>query len=120
MRRKLGLINISKISVISIIIAVVNLISFNIPDSRDSNKGLVPYKTGRYLFIKPSSADDINNDINLTNFLQNLTFKLHYRELFYNNFFMKNSSGRINKIPVLNILFHIQRNHLHIARLKAG
>jgi len=117
MRLKVGL---SSASVISIIIAIVILISFDILVNKDSNKGLNIYKTTGYLFIKPSSADDINNDINLTNFLQNLTFRLHYRELFYNNFFMRNSSRRINKISGLNIFFHIQRNHLHIARLKAG
>lgn len=118
MRRKLGLINISKISVISIIIAVVNLISFNIPVI----KGLNVYKANGYLFIKPSPADNINNDTNLTNFIRNLNLiiKLHYRDVFFNNYFVKNSSGGINKISGLNIFFHIQRNHLHIARLKAG
>jgi len=114
MRPKEGL------SLIFIIITAIILISFNIPDSRDSNKGLVPYKTGRYLFIKPSSADDVNNDINLTNTLRDLIFKIHYRELYFNNFFIKNSSGGTNKISGLNIFYHIQRNRLHIARLKAG
>ena len=115
-----------KLSIVCLVIVIVTviLISFNIPVDKDSNKCLGIYYNSGYLFIEPSSAVYNNNDINLTNLLQNTIFRLYY--LYYyesinnNYFFTNNPSKRTNKISRLNILFHIQRNHLHIARLKAG
>ncbi len=122
MRQKSGLSNISEISpIVLMIITVIILISLNMLVSKDLNKGLNIYKTNRYLFIKPSSANEINNDTDLTNYLRNLIFKFYYCDQFFNNIYsVRNSSGGINKISGLNLFIHIQRNHLHIARLKAG
>lgn len=53
--------------------------------------------------------------------IQRPTYKIFYRELSYNKPFCINTSFlKLGNASDFNLLFHIQRNRLYIARLKAG